>query len=167
MILSMRKNIKYVIFIIFVFVSIYLIIQYIQTKNLNNAAKKVAKEEKIPDTTNWKIYENKEFGFSFERQENINIDERKNSINVDDLYISVDHLRCINPKPKYGNLPTKLYGYDALINEKDNFAYICNNTNTACLDIKSQNTKQTTEGFFHAFISTIKFTEQFDKIACN
>ena len=58
------------------------------------------------------------------------------------------------------------------INESAKTAYICNNTNTACLDItKGQNyggilETKITEGFFHSFISSLNLNKDFDKIAC-
>lgn len=99
--------------------------------------------------------------------DNLEVKVRGDTMTVGDITVSIDRLSCKTKEPNKELVnPITIYGYKTMINEAENFAYICNKTGTACLDISSNNKNKTTEGYFHAFVSTLNINEAFDRIEC-
>ena len=125
-------------------------------------------EKAIPETKDWQRFDANQFGFNFMNPDNLEVKVRSDTMTVGDITVSIDRLSCKDKKPNKELInPITIYGYPTMINEAENFAYICNKTGTACLDISSNNKNKTTEGYFHAFVSTLNINEGFDRIECS
>ena len=133
---------------------------------------------KIEEDTNpvpiieWTNYASN-YGFSFMYPSNTKVEANGSEIKVGNIIAKIEIFNCKDPIPSYQiTSTTKLYGFRAQINEAEKFAYICNNTKTACLDIEKEknfietNNSKITEGFFHSFISSLNINKDFDKIPC-
>ena len=165
------RHIKYIIG--FFVIILILILGYCYYNKQKNNGSEPSKEDTTPvPITNWIPYSSN-YGFSFMYPANLKIEVNNDLVGVGGILVRVEKLNCKNPIPKKIIADsTKFYGFKAEINESAKTAYICNNTNTACLDItKGQNyggilETKITEGFFHSFISSLNLNKDFDKIAC-
>jgi hypothetical protein len=125
-------------------------------------------EKVIPPTSSWQEFTTG-FGFSFMHDTSLEVSVKKSSLTVGDIVVKVEKLNCKNgiPNRDFVDPVTTIYGYKTIIDEENKSAYICNNSKTACLNIYSKNEDKTTEGYFHAFMSTLKINDGFDKIPCS
>ena len=136
-----------------------------QKQNMTEA--ELLAEKAIPPTADWQRFDANQFGFNFMNPDNLEVKVRGDNMTVGEISVNIDRLSCIDKKPNKELInPITIYGYPTMINEAENFAYICNNTQTACLDITSNRKSKTTEGYFHAFVSTLNINEGFDRIEC-
>lgn len=165
--MSKRKLIYITVFIM-LSILIFLIIRNKSDLIIENLkTDKLITVETIPETINWTNYKLDREGISFTYPSFWKVVKNDNSLEVGAISIKIEKLACANPKPsKEFTNPIKIYGYQTQINEPNQTAYICNNKNTACLDIFSNNEKMT-ESFFHGFISTLHINKEFDEIQCD
>ena len=158
-----RKSLIVVLIILVLILATYFI-----NKNQSPSKQKLLIEKIIPETKDWHFYESHAFGFNFMNPDNLEVKVRGDTMAVGDITVAIDRLSCKDKKPNKELVnPITIYGYPTMINEAENFAYICNKTGTACLDISSNNKNKTTEGYFHAFVSTLNINEGFDRIVCS
>jgi len=164
---DMKNHRKFVILAIIIL--FFVLIGYFFLKNKTEHKKtreQIAAGKIIPPTLSWERFMT-DFGFSFMHEKNLKVETKKTSLTVGDLVVKIEKLDCKDGRPsKDFAHPITIYGYKTILDEENKFAYICNNTNTACLDIYSKKEDETTEGFFHAFISTLEINDNFNKISC-
>lgn len=168
MLINIKKYRYY--FIGIVFILIILVIFGLVRKN-NSDLNNIQEEKKPVPIESWNTYKSN-YGFSFMHPDFFKLEDLGETIKVGGLIIKIEKLAC-SDKGTNNLGGTKLYGFPAKIIESEKKALICNNKNTACLDIsKDENFKETkktkiTEGFFHSFISSLNINQEFNKINCN
>ncbi|MEI6849451.1 MAG: hypothetical protein WCK29_00270 [archaeon] len=167
------KKYKYILGVIIVIIIIIILGYSLISKSKNNY-NGLPRLETLPVTTiDWMPYTSP-LGFSFMYPLNFKVEESDTTLKVGGILVNIEKFNCKNPHPsKIITNKTTLYGFPAQINEAEKNAYICNNTNTACLDIEKDpnyieifNKTKITEGFFHSFISTLNIKDDFNKIKC-
>ena len=165
-----RKYFKYILSLLILILIIFFGFFYNQK---NTFVGKIQDEIAPVPIIDWITYSSN-YGFSFMHPSNIKVEANDSIIKVGNIITKVEIFNCKNEIPSHIiTSETKLYGFRAQINESEKFAYFCNNTKTACLDIEKEknfietNSNKITEGFFHSFISSLNINNDFDKIPCS
>lgn len=164
-----KKQIKYILLAIIVLGLLFFIISRFRSNTTieNTQTEKIILQNKIPETINWTIYSLTKEGISFTYPSFWKVERVEDILNIGSIVLKIERISCSDPKPSKAFVnPIKIYGFKTQIDESQQIAYICNNTNTACIDISSNN-KKMTEEFYHGFISTLHITEEFEKIQCS